>query len=123
MADLYGRQRLFLLGATIFTGGSVVCAAAPDIAVLIGGRALTGAGAALLLPASLSIIRIEWREGRARNRALGIWAACNGLAFVIGPIVGGALVDGFGWHSVFLIAVPLGTAAIAGASVARVVLQ
>ncbi len=112
LSDLYGRRRLFLLGSAIFTGGSVICAGAPDIAVLIGGRAIAGAGAALLLPASLSIIRVEWSEERARNRALGVWGACNGLAFVVGPTVGGALVDAFGWRSVFLIAVPLGLATI-----------
>jgi MFS transporter, DHA2 family, methylenomycin A resistance protein len=112
LSDLYGRRRLFIIGSAVFTGGSVICAAAPDIAVLIAGRAIAGAGAALLLPASLAIIRVEWREEQARNRALGIWAACTGLAFVIGPTVGGALVEGFGWRSVFLIAVPLGAAAI-----------
>ena len=112
LSDLYGRRRLFLLGSAIFTGGSVICAGAPDIAVLIGGRAIAGAGAALLLPASLSIIRVEWSEERARNRALGVWGACNGLAFVVGPTVGGGLVDAFGWRSVFLIAVPLGLATI-----------
>lgn len=108
LADLYGRRRLFLLGSAVFTGGSILCAAAPDIGVLIGARALTGAGAALLLPASLAIIRVEWQQEQERNHALGIWAACNGLAFVIGPTIGGALVDGFGWRSVFVIAVPLG---------------
>jgi DHA2 family methylenomycin A resistance protein-like MFS transporter len=112
LADLYGRRRLFLLGTAIFTGGSVICAAAPATAVLIAGRAIAGAGAALLLPASLSIIRVAWREEPARNHALGVWAACNGLAFVIGPTLGGALVDAFGWRSVFLIAVPLGLAGI-----------
>jgi EmrB/QacA subfamily drug resistance transporter len=112
LADIYGRRRLFLLGSAIFTCGSLICAVAPGIAILIGGRAIAGAGAAFLLPASLAIIRVEWHEEQARNHVLGIWAACNGLAFVIGPTVGGALVDGFGWRSVFLIAVPLGVAVI-----------
>ena len=111
-ADLYGRRRLFVLGAGIFTLGSLLCAIAPNIAVLIAGRVVSGGGAALLLPATLSIIRVEWRDQRARNRALGIWAACNGLAFVVGPTLGGALVDALGWRSVFLIAVPLGAVAV-----------
>ena len=111
LADLYGRRRLFLLGSMVFTGGSLLCAAAPDIATLIGGRGVAGVGAALLLPASLAIIRIEWRDAQARNHALGVWAACNGLAFVIGPTIGGALVDRFGWRSVFLVVVPFGVAA------------
>ena len=119
LSDLYGRRRLFLIGAAIFTVGSVGCAAAPTISVLIGARAMTGTGSALLLPASLSIIRVAWPNQQARNRALGIWAACNGLAFVVGPTIGGGLVDQFGWRSVFLIAVPLGSAAVALA--ARVV--
>ena len=116
LADLYGRRRLFLLGSAVFTGGSIMCAVAPGVVTLIGGRAI--AGAALLLPASLAIIRVEWHDDQARNHALGIWSACNGLAFVIGPTLGGALVDGFGWRSVFLIAVPLGAVAIALALVA-----
>lgn len=112
LADLYGRRRIFLVGAAIFVGGSILCAAAPDLFVLVLARAGAGAGAALLLPASLAIIRVEWSDARARGRALGIWAACNGLAFVIGPALGGLLVSGFGWRSVFLLAVPLGLAAI-----------
>jgi MFS transporter, DHA2 family, methylenomycin A resistance protein len=112
LADLFGRRRLFVLGCAVFTAGSLVCAASPDIAMLICGRAIAGAGAAFLLPASLAIIRVEWRDEATRNHALGIWAACNGLAFVIGPTIGGALVDELGWRSVFLIAVPLGVVAI-----------
>jgi EmrB/QacA subfamily drug resistance transporter len=112
LADIYGRQRVFVLGAAIFAGGSVVCAAAPDIFTLVSGRAITGAGAALLLPASLAILRVEWPEQRDRNRALGVWASCNGLAFVIGPTVGGILADTFGWRSVFLIAIPFSLASI-----------
>ena len=112
LSDLYGRRRLFLIGAAIFTIGSTACAAAPSIAVLIAARAITGTGSALLLPASLSIIRVAWPEQQARNRALGVWAGCNGLAFVVGPTIGGGLVDQLGWRSVFLIAVPLGAAAV-----------
>jgi EmrB/QacA subfamily drug resistance transporter len=112
LADKYGRQRVFILGAAIFAGGSLVCAAAPNIFALITGRAITGAGAALLLPASLSILRVEWPEQQSRNRALGVWASCNGLAFVIGPTVGGILADTFGWRSVFLIAVPFSFASV-----------
>ena len=112
LADLYGRRRLFLIGAAVFTGGSVLCAGAPTIQALIAGRAIAGAGAAMLLPASLAIIRVQWPDQQARNRVLGVWAACNGLAFVIGPTLGGVLVDKLGWRSVFLIAVPLGLIAI-----------
>jgi MFS transporter, DHA2 family, methylenomycin A resistance protein len=113
VADLYGRRRTFAVGATIMALGSLVCALAPDIAVLIAGRAVAGLGAALLLPSSLAIIRVVWPEPVARGRVLGVWASCNGLAFAIGPTIGGLLIEGYGWRSVFLLAVPLAAAAFA----------
>jgi len=85
--------------------------------VLIGGRAAAGVGAALLLPASLAIVRVVWQDAQARGRALGIWASCNGLAFAIGPSIGGLLIQRFGWPSVFLLVVPLGAAALLLAAV------
>ncbi len=85
IADLYGRRLGFMLGAAVMTAASLVCAFAPGISVLIAGRALTGIGAALLLPSSLAIIRVVWPEPAERGRVLGIWASCNGLAFVVGP--------------------------------------
>jgi MFS transporter, DHA2 family, methylenomycin A resistance protein len=113
VADLYGRRRAFVAGCALMAAGSLVCAMASDIAVLIAARAVTGAGAALLLPSSLAIIRVVWPEPAARGRVLGLWASCNGLAFAIGPTVGGMLIEGLGWRSVFLLAVPLATAALA----------
>ncbi len=83
LADLYGRRRAFMAGAAVFTLASVLCAVAPDAGLLIAGRALAGVGAALLLPASLAIIRVAWPDGGERGRALGVWASCNGLA--LGP--------------------------------------
>lgn len=118
IADLYGRRLGFLLGAAVMTLASLVCASAPDIGVLIAGRAVTGIGAALLLPSSLAIIRVIWTDPAERGRVLGIWASCNGLAFVIGPTLGGFLIERFGWSSVFLIIVPLGAAAFALAALA-----
>lgn len=111
IADLYGRRRAFLAGAAIMTLASLVCALAPGIGVLIAGRALAGLGAALLLPASLAILRVAWPDPVARGRALGVWASCNGLAFVIGPGLGGLLIARWGWRSVFFLIVPLGAAA------------
>lgn len=113
LADLYGRRRVFMLGATVLTAASLVSAAAPDMAVLIAARAAAGVGAALLLPASLAIVRVVWQDEVERGRALGIWASCNGLAFVIGPSLGGLLITRFGWQSVFLLVVPVGLAALA----------
>ena len=111
VADLYGRRRAFSIGAAVMGVGSLVCAFAPGIDVLIAGRAATGVGAALLLPSSLAIIRVVWPEPAARGRVLGVWASCNGLAFAIGPTLGGLLIEGFGWRSVFLLVVPLAAAA------------
>jgi MFS transporter, DHA2 family, methylenomycin A resistance protein len=65
-----------------------------------------------MAPASLAIIRVVWPNEKERGKALGIWAACNGLAFVIGPTLGGLLIDRFGWRSIFLVVVPLGLAAL-----------
>jgi EmrB/QacA subfamily drug resistance transporter len=110
LADLYGRRFIFMAGAITFTLASLVCAFAPSVAVLIGGRAIAGLGAAFIIPASLAIIRVVWQEPSARGRALGIWAACNGVAFAIGPTLGGLLIHHFGWPSVFLLVVPLGIA-------------
>jgi DHA2 family methylenomycin A resistance protein-like MFS transporter len=111
VADLYGRRRAFAIGSALMVVGSLVCAFAPDVAVLIAGRAATGLAAALLLPSSLAIIRVVWPEPAARGRVLGLWASCNGLAFAMGPTIGGVLIEGFGWRSVFLLAVPLASAA------------
>lgn len=112
LADLYGRRRVFLLGAGVMLIASLVCAFAPNIDVLIAARVGTGMGAALLLPSSLAIIRVVWHEPVERNRVLGVWASCNGLAFAIGPSLGGVLIHHFGWSSVFLLAVPLALTAL-----------
>lgn len=111
LADLYGRRRAFQAGAGVLAVGSVACGLAPDIHVLVAARALTGIGAALLLPASLAIVRVVWADPAARRRALGTWASCNGLAFVIGPTLGGLMIGRFGWRSIFFLAVPLACAA------------
>ena len=111
VADLYGRRRAFVIGTIVMAAGSLICAFAPNVGLLIGGRAITGIAAALLLPSSLAIIRVVWPEPASRGRVLGIWASCNGLAFAIGPTLGGVLIEEFGWRSVFLLAVPLAGAA------------
>lgn len=112
LADFYGRRRAFVFGAGIFTVASIVCALAPQIWILISGRILAGLGAALLIPASLAIIRVSWPDPRQRAKVLGIWAACNGLALAIGPTVGGMLIETFGWRSIFWLVVPFGVAAV-----------
>jgi DHA2 family methylenomycin A resistance protein-like MFS transporter len=110
-ADVFGRRRVFQAGAAIIAATSVACVFAPNVGVLIAARAVMGVGAAMLLPASLAIVRVVWPDQAARRRALGVWASCNGLAFVIGPTLGGVLIGRFGWQSVFLLAVPLAVGA------------
>jgi DHA2 family methylenomycin A resistance protein-like MFS transporter len=113
LADFYGRRLVFMAGAAVFTAASLLCALAPSVSVLVGARAVAGVGAALLLPASLAIIRIVWPGSKERQRALGIWTACNGLALAIGPSMGGLLLEQFGWRSIFLVVVPFGAATLA----------
>ena len=118
VADLYGRRRAFVAGTIVMAAGSLICAFAPSVGVLIAGRAITGMAAALLLPSSLAIIRVVWPEPAARGRVLGVWASCNGLAFAIGPTLGGIVIADFGWRSVFLLAMPLASAAFVLALIA-----
>ncbi|KVL50323.1 MFS transporter [Burkholderia territorii] len=112
LADLHGRRRIFMAGTAVFTIASLICALAPSVSVLIGARAVAGVGAALLLPASLAIVRVVWRDPVERGRALGIWAGCNGVAMAIGPTVGGVLIRHFGWRSIFFVVVPPSVAAM-----------
>lgn len=111
VADLYGRRRAFVTGTIVMAAGSLICTFAPNVTILIAGRVITGVAAALLLPSSLAIIRVVWPEPAARGRVLGVWASCNGLAFAIGPTLGGVVIEQFGWRSVFLLAVPLAAVA------------
>jgi len=107
LADLYGRRRIFVVGIALFTLGTLVCGFAPYVGTLIAGRAIAGIGAALEVPATLAILTVTWPDTRERALPLGIWASCNGLAFIIGPTLGGVLVDRAGWRSIFLLIVPL----------------
>src|SRR6266545_458543 len=80
LGDLYGRTRVFTIGIGLIVLGSIVCAAAPNGAILIAGRAITGVGAALEVPTSLAILTVAYSDDKERSRAIGIWASCNGLA-------------------------------------------
>jgi EmrB/QacA subfamily drug resistance transporter len=112
LGDLYGRRRLFVLGIALFMAGTLVCALAPTPGVLIAGRIVSGVGAAFELPMSLVLLTVAFPEPKARAHAMGIWASCNGLAFIIGPTVGGWLVSVVGWRSIFYLALPICAAAI-----------
>ena len=112
LGDIYGRRRIFVAGIALFTVGTIVCALAPNGASLIAGRAISGLGAALELPMSLVLLTLAYPEAKSRAHALGIWASCNGLAFIIGPTLGGFLVDSAGWRSIFYLILPLCAAAL-----------
>jgi EmrB/QacA subfamily drug resistance transporter len=112
LADLAGRRRVFMAGAAVFTLASLACAFAPTIGVLIAGRIIAGLGAAMIIPASLALIRVVWTDPSERRHVLGIWAACNGLAMAVGPTLGGLLIHQLGWRSIFFLVVPLGTIAL-----------
>jgi DHA2 family methylenomycin A resistance protein-like MFS transporter len=107
LADKVGAKRVFSIGLVIFLAASALSAAAPSLGLLIGLRALLGIGGAALMPASLSILAHVYPDPAERARVIGIWAATTGTAMAAGPVVGGLLVDAFGWRSIFLINVPL----------------
>jgi EmrB/QacA subfamily drug resistance transporter len=111
LADLLGRRRIFTIGLAVFAGASLACALAPSAGFLIGARVIQGVGAALLNPATLSIISATFPP-RERGAAIGIWAGVSATALAIGPLVGGLLVERVGWSSIFYINVPIGVIAI-----------
>lgn len=104
-ADVFGRKKSFVRGLAIFGIGSVLCGVAPSAALLVVARVLQAIGGAVLTPAALALVLPEFPVER-RSAALGIWGAVGGLAAATGPIVGGVLVDTFGWRSLFFINIP-----------------
>lgn len=111
LADYYGRRRVFLLGLVGFGVTSALCGLAPSLEVLVLARILQGATGALLVPGSLAIITATF-EGPERARAFGVWAAATSSTVVLGPIVGGLLVDTISWRAAFLINLPLSALAL-----------
>jgi EmrB/QacA subfamily drug resistance transporter len=111
LADLLGRRLVFVTGLAIFSGSSLACALAPSAGFLIGARVVQGAGAALMNPATLSIITAAF-PARQRGTAIGIWVGVSASALAIGPLVGGLLTEHAGWSSIFYINVPIGIVAI-----------
>jgi EmrB/QacA subfamily drug resistance transporter len=105
LGDVFGERRVFLVGATGFGIASVACALAPTVETLIAARGLKGVFGALLTPASLAVI-IAAFEPDERGKAIGTWTAFSGVAAVVGPLVGGWLVDGLGWRWIFAVNLP-----------------
>jgi EmrB/QacA subfamily drug resistance transporter len=112
LGDRLGRRRVFVTGVVWFALASALCAAAPDIGVLIAARALQGIGGALLTPGSLAIIQATF-DPEDRPRAVGAWSGLGGVAGAAGPLLGGWIVQAGGWRWVFLINVPVAVVVIA----------
>ena len=110
-SDLFGRQRLFMIGLAVFTGASLLNGVATSSNMLIGGRALQGFGAALVSPAALSIVTTTFAEGKERTKALGIWSAIAAGGGAVGLLLGGLLTDTLSWRWVFFINLPIGIVA------------
>lgn len=111
LGDRLGRRSILIFGVALFGVGSALCAVAATLGWLLAARALQGIGAALLLPNSLAIIGAAF-SGEARGRAVGTWSATSAMAAAIGPVLGGWLIDEFGWRDIFLINIPLACAAL-----------
>ncbi|WP_156043209.1 MFS transporter [Paenibacillus sp. UNC451MF] len=112
IADKLGAKRVYLAGLTLFLVASAASTVVPSLYLLIVMRAILGIGGAALMPSSLSLLSHAFPEPVERARVLGIWAAVTGIAMAAGPVVGGFLVDSFGWRSIFLLNVPLAVASL-----------
>jgi EmrB/QacA subfamily drug resistance transporter len=113
LGDQFGRRRVFVIGLMAFGATSILCALAPTVEFLVAARALQGIAGALLVPGSLAIVAATF-EGAARGRAVGTWTAWTGIATVLGPAGGGALVGALSWRAIFWVNIPLiaGTVAL-----------
>jgi EmrB/QacA subfamily drug resistance transporter len=111
LGDRLGRRRMLTVGLALFTAASATAALSPSAGALVAARAIQGAGAALVMPLTLTIIS-EAFPVEKRGTAIGLWGGITGLGVAIGPVVGGAVVDGISWHWIFWVNVPVGIALI-----------
>ncbi len=117
IGDELGRKKVMLAGTGVFCAGSVLCALAPNVQMLIAGRAVMGLGAAASEPGTLSMLRQLYPDERARSRAIGIWAATSGFALAAGPVVGGVLTGLWSWRGIFWFNLAFGLAVLIVAAV------
>ena len=110
--DRIGRKRVFMAGLVVFTIGSALCSAAPNLEALIAFRMVQAVGGSMLNPVAMSIITNTFTDPRERARAIGVWGAVVGISMAAGPLVGGVLVDSVGWRSIFWVNLPVGLAAL-----------
>ena len=110
LGDRLGRRRMYAAGLVLFALASAACALAPSVGVLIAARAIQGAGAALVLPLGFALLSAAFPPER-RGAAIGMFSAVTGIAVALGPLVGGAVVEGIDWEWIFWINVPIGLAA------------
>jgi EmrB/QacA subfamily drug resistance transporter len=115
LGDRFGRRRMFVAGLALFTASSAMAALAPSIGALVAARALQGLGAAIVTPLTLTLLS-EAVPAQRRGAALGIWAGVSGLGVAMGPLVGGAVVEGISWHWIFWLNVPVGLALVPAAA-------
>jgi EmrB/QacA subfamily drug resistance transporter len=111
--DILGRKRMFLIGVVLFSAASLVCGLSSSAGVLVAARAVQGFGAAIVSPATLSIITTTFEEGAERNKALGIWGAMGGSGAAAGVLFGGILTKYLGWEWIFFVNVPVGALVLA----------
>jgi EmrB/QacA subfamily drug resistance transporter len=112
LGDRFGRRRMFVVGLAVFTAASVACALSPTAGTLIVFRALQGAGAALVLPLSLTLVSTAF-PAQQRGRAMGLYLGLTGLATFSGPFIGGAIAQGLAWQWIFWLNLPLGVVTVA----------
>ncbi|MEU6826225.1 MFS transporter [Streptomyces atriruber] len=108
LADRAGARRAYVIGVGLFTVASLACALAPGIGALIAARVAQGAGAAVVMPASLALIRQAYDDPRRRARAIALWTVGGSVSVAVGPVLGGVLTEAAGWRSVFLLNLPVG---------------
>ncbi|MEV6553474.1 MFS transporter [Streptomyces sp. NPDC051597] len=111
-ADRIGAARAYALGTVVFVLASAACGFAPGLGVLIGARVVQGTAAAVVLPASLALVRQAYADPARRARAVALWAAGGSVAVALGPVAGGALTTAWDWRGIFFINLPLGLAAL-----------